>query len=141
MNVTIFDHNPNGYNSKRASIEDLLDIVRPTVATFHLTAAVEHNQIKLKNYHCFQKNGKRVKQISGFPTFVINEVEANTLKVKEGEEDEEYMSICHDHVNPQITMINFDGGQESRTSRLQILSNWTQLRKEIKEIEDRDEGV
>ena len=54
VNVTIF-HNPNGYNGKRASIGDLLDIVRPTVATFHLTAAVGHNQIKLKKLSLFSK--------------------------------------------------------------------------------------
>ena len=40
VNVTIFDNNLNGYNGKRASIGDLLDIVRPTVATFQETAVV-----------------------------------------------------------------------------------------------------
>ena len=31
-----------------------------------------------------------MKQMGGVATFVMNEVEANTLKVKEGKDDEEY---------------------------------------------------
>ena len=129
VDVTIFDNNLNGYNGKRASIGELLNSLKPTVATFQETAVVGNNQIKLKNYHCFQRNRKGVKQMGGVATFVMNEVKANALKVKEGEDDEEYLIIRLDHVNPPINIINVYGGQESRMSRQQIMASWTQLRK------------
>ena len=49
--------------------------------------------------------------MGGVATFVMNEVKANTLKVKEGEDDEEYLIIRLDHVNPPINIINVYGAQ------------------------------
>ena len=51
-------------------------------------------------------------------TFVSNEVEANTLKVKEGDENEEYLINRLDHVSPPVNMINVYGGQGGNTVQL-----------------------
>ena len=40
-----------------------------------------------------------------------------------------------------MNIINIYGGQESRMSKEDILDNWAQLRRDIKEIEDREEGL
>jgi hypothetical protein len=76
--------------------------------------------------------------MGGVATFVINEVKANTLKVKEGVENEEYLITRLDHVSPPVNIINIYGGQESRMSKEEILASWAQLRREIKEC---DEGL
>ena len=79
--------------------------------------------------------------MGGVATFVSNEVKANTLKVKEGDENEEYLINRLDHVSLPVNIINVYGGQESRMSKEEILSRWAQLRREIKQIEERDEGL
>ena len=141
MDITIYNNNLNGFNGKRASIQDLVDIVKPTVATFQETAVAGGNKINLKNYYCFQRNRKGVKQMGGVATFVSNEVKTNTLKVKEGEEKEEYLITRLDHVRPPVNIINVYGGQESRMTKEEILESWSQLRREIKDIEEREEGL
>ena len=141
VDITILNNNLNGFNGKKASIQELFDIVKPTVATFQETAVAGSNKIKLKNYYCFQRNRKGVKQMGGVATFVLNEVKANTLKVKEGEDNEEYLITRLEHVSPPVNITNDYGGQESRMSREDILESWAQLRKEIKEIEECEEGL
>ena len=49
VDLTIFNNDLNGFNGKRASIQDLLDVVKPTVATFQETAVAGSNKIKLNN--------------------------------------------------------------------------------------------
>ena len=106
VDITIFNNNLNGFNGKRASLEELINIVKPSVATFQETAVAGSNRIKLKNYYCLQRNRKGVKQMGGVATFVKNELKANTLKVKEGEDDEEYLITRLDHVTPPVNIIN-----------------------------------
>ena len=66
--ITIYNNNLNGYNGKKASIVQLFDIIKPTVATFQETAVAGSYQIKVKNYACFQRNRKGVKTMGGVAT-------------------------------------------------------------------------
>ena len=73
-NLTIYNNNINGYNGKRSSIAELLRVLEPSVVTLQETAVTGSNQIKQKNYLCFQRNRKGIKKMGGVATFVANEL-------------------------------------------------------------------
>ena len=51
-----------------------MTIVRPTNATFQETTVTGNNQMKVKDYFCFQRNREVVKSWEGVATLVENEV-------------------------------------------------------------------
>ena len=140
-NVTIYNNNLNGYNGKKASIAELLNVLQPSIVTFQETAVTGSNVIKQKNYLCFQRNRKGLKKMGGVATFVANELKQNVVKIKEGLETDEYLITRLDHVSPPINILNVYGGQESRMTRQEILDNWMRIKAEISEIKDREEGL
>ena len=80
-NLTIYNNNLNGYNGKKASIAELLQVLQPSIVTFQETAVTGSNVIKQKNYLCFQRNRKGIKKMGGVATFVANELKQNAVKV------------------------------------------------------------
>ena len=140
-NITIYNNNLNGFSGKRASIGELLNLVKPTIVTFQETAMSGNNRIKVKNYFSFQRNRKGIKTMGGVATLVANEVKQYAVKVKEGEENEEYLITRLNHVVPAINIINVYGGIEGRMSKDEVLESWTRLKKEISEIKERQEGM
>ena len=139
--ISIFDQNLNGYNGKRASIGELLNIIQPTVATFQETAIVGNNRIKVKNYFSFQRNRKGVKTMGGVATLVSNNVKQYAVKVREGEDTDEYLVTRLNHVVPAVNIINVYGGIEGRMSKQEVMESWTRLNKEITDIKERQEGL
>jgi hypothetical protein len=53
--ITIFNNNPNVFNGKRASLDKLPDVVKPTVATFQETAVAKSNKKKYNKILLFTK--------------------------------------------------------------------------------------
>ena len=70
--LTIYDCNVRGINSKKASIEFILDRDKPDICTFQETGLFGSNEIKLKNYHCSLRNRKGLKKAGGVCTAVSN---------------------------------------------------------------------
>jgi exonuclease III len=119
----------------------LLNIVKPTVATFQETNVAGDNKIKVKNYCCFQRNRKGVKTMGGVATLVANDVKAHALKVTEGENDDEFLITRLGHVVPPVNILNVYGGIEGRMSRLEVTENWVRIKKQITMIKEREEGL
>ena len=79
--------------------------------------------------------------MGGVATFVANELKQHTVRVKEGLENDEYLITRLDHVSPPVNIMNVYGGQETRMTNQEILDNWINMKAEIMEIKNRDEGL
>ena len=62
------------------------------------------------------------------------------MKVKEGEDDDEYLITRLDHVHPALNIVNVYGGQESRMSRQEVLESWGRLKVDLNAIKARNEN-
>ena len=63
------------------------------------------------------------------------------MKVKEGEDDDEFLITRLNHVVPALNIVNVYGGIENRMSKQEVLESWTRLKKEIRDIQERQEGL
>ena len=79
--------------------------------------------------------------MGGVATFVANELKQNTVKVKEGLDNDEYLITRLDHVSPPVNILNVYEGQETRMSKQEILDNWINIKAEITEIKNGGEGL
>ena len=61
--------------------------------------------------------------------------------MKEGLENDEYLITRLDHVSPPVNIMNVYGGQETRMTNQEILDNWINMKAEIMEFKNRDEGL
>ena len=78
--------------------------------------------------------------MGGVATAVQNYLKPYTVKVKEGQEDDEFLITRLDHVNPPINIVNVYGGIEGRMDNQEILENWGRLMLELEKIKDRNES-
>ena len=78
--------------------------------------------------------------MGGVATIVKNNLKAHTIKVKEGEDEDEFLITHLDHINPPINIINIYGGIEERMDNQDILETWGRLKIEIDNIKDRQES-
>ena len=75
----------------------------------------------------------------GVATVIANHLKHKTMKVAEGENEDDYIITRLDNALPAINIVNIYGTQESRTSNDEIEKSWYRLLKDIKEIENRQE--
>ena len=127
--VSMYDNNLNGFNGKKASIVQLLEVVKPTIANFQETAVSGNNQMKANNYICFQRNRKGVKTMGGVATLVSKDVKSQALRVAEGEENDEFLVIRLGHVEPAVNVINVYEGIENRRTKQEVTENWVRIKK------------
>ena len=69
-----------------------------------LADILHNNQMKVKNYFCFQRNRKGVKSMGDVATLVAKEVKGQALRVTEGENDDEFLLIRLGHVEPAVNI-------------------------------------
>ena len=138
--LTIFDCNLRGYNSKRASIDDILNRVQPDICTFQETGLFGNNTIKIKNYHSSLRNRKGLKKAGGVCTAVANYLKPHVVKVKEGDGEDEYLITRLDNVHPALNIVNIYGGQECRMGKQEVLESWGRLKVDLDLIKERDEN-
>ena len=103
--LTIYDCNICGYNSKKDSIDELLDSEHFDICTFQETGLFGNNAKKIKNYHCSLRNRKGLKKAGGICTAVANNLKPFVVKVKEGEDDDEYLITRLDNVHPALNIV------------------------------------
>ena len=116
--------------------------ISPDVITLQETNVTGNNTIKIdKRYFTSLRNRKTGKQMGGVATAVNNNLRQNTVKVGEGEGEDEYLITRVDHVYPAINIVNVYKGQESRMTTKEILENWLRLMKDVDDIMERGEGV
>ena len=126
-------------SKKKESINDIAKAEKPDVMTLNDTNLKGKLKVKVPGYFSFNKNREKFK--GGVSTVIANHLKHSALKVKEGEEDDEYIITRFDNTVPAINIVNIYGNQESRTNNDEIEKSWYRLMKDIKEIEDQNEAV
>ena len=137
--LRILNNNVGGWNSKKNSLPDILEKLKPDVCTFQETSLAGTNKIKIKNYHTNVRNRKDLKRMGGVAIAVHNHIKSHAIKVKEGEEKDEFLITRLDNINPPLNIINVYGGIEERMDRQEVLENWGRIKSEIDKIGERNE--
>ena len=138
MSLEILQSNIRGFNSKKESIKDIVKKMKPDVIILNETALRGRNKANIDGYFTFQRN-RAIKAMGGVATLVDNSLKSNTVKVTEGEKNDEYIITRIDCCKPALNIVNIYGEQEGRTGREDVLEGWTRLRKELNGIKVRGE--
>ena len=84
--------------------------------------------------------GRVGEKMGGVVTLVKNNLKAHTIKVKEGEEKDEFLITHLDHTNPPIKIVNIYGGIEERMDNQDLLETWGRIKVDLDNIKDRQES-
>ena len=79
--------------------------------------------------------------MGGVATAVKNALKSHTVKVKEGEKDDEYIITRLGHTTPAINIINIYGGIEEIMDDVEVIENWGRLKKDLDAIQSRNEST
>ena len=122
----IYHCNVRGFDSKRFSLKSILEIVQPSVITLGETLYKSNKKLNIEGYLTFNRNIQNEKG-RGISTSVCQRDSNHTLKVKDGQENDEYVITRHSQFNPPISIINVYGEQESRTDRKDVEERWLRI--------------
>ena len=92
----------------------------------------------MPGYQSYSRNRKG-KAKGGIATCILNNESKHSLKVAEGENNNEYIITRHSQFMIPVNIINVYGEQENRTSAEEIRKNWYELVEEIVKIEAKGE--
>ena len=95
--------------------------------------------MRIKHYHTCLRNRKNLKKMGGVATTIQNSLKPHTVRVKEGEDEDEFLIIRLSHMNPPLNIVNIYGSIESRTDSQEILEIWGRLKLELDKIRERNE--
>ena len=129
-----------GYNCKKASIPTLLEKLKPDICTWQETGLTGNNQIKIKGYHASLRNRKDFIKMGGVCTAVQNALKPHTVKIVEGEDDEEFLVTRIDKIKPALNIINVYGKIEDRMEAEEVLESWGRIKTELDNIQARHES-
>ena len=138
--IILFHNNIRGFTSKKESLQKIIDCVKPDIVSLNETGLNGLNKVKLYGYSSFSRNRKE-KSMGGVSTSVKEELKTHTVNIKEGDNDDEFIIICINHVKPAICIINWYGEQECRSSKEDILARWLRVKKEMETIRSRGDSV
>ena len=77
--------------------------------------------------------------MGGVATLIENHLKPNTVKVTEGEKNDEYIITRIDKCRPALNIVNIYGEQEGRIGKEEVLEGWTRLRKDLNRIKTNGE--
>ena len=107
--------------------------------TLNDTALKGNRKINLPNFFSYCKN--RLKNKGGVATVISNTLKNNTVKITEGDNDEEFIVVRFNHTTPAINVVNWYGCQEGRSTKNKIMEMWENLRKVLDDILSKSEGL
>ena len=140
--LVIMNNNVCGYNSKKSSFKNIMTTLSPDIVTLQETNVSGSNRINIdKRYFTSLRNRKTAQKMGGVATAVANSLKNNTVKVGEGQNEDEYLITRVDHIYPPINVINVYEGQESRMTTKEVFDSWMRLKKDVDQILQRKEGV
>ena len=134
----ILHTNIRGFASKKESLINVIDKVRPNCITINETGLRGQNKVKIPGYFSFSKN-RIEKCMGGVATAVTNETKEMTVKVKEGSDDDEYIITRLEQYQFPINLVNYYGEQEGRTNKEEIMKKWIRFKKDLDDIKARGE--
>ena len=130
--------NIRGFTSKQDSCLNIVKSLNPDVVTLNETHMKSKNKVSIQGYFTFGKN-RTEKEKGGVATSTRNSLKQNTVKIKEGEKDDEVIITRYDHVTVPINVINCYGEQECRTNKDEITEKWLRLKSDLDKIKLRGE--
>ena len=77
--------------------------------------------------------------MGGVATLIENHLKPNTVKVTEGEKNDEYIITRIDKCRQALNIVNIYGEQEGRIGKEEVLEGWTRLRKDLNRIKTNGE--
>ena len=122
-NLKLLHLNPRGWVSKRAAILDVIDLVKPDYVNINETQLRAGNKVNINGYTCFSKNRKE-KAGGGICSAVVNKLRDHTIRVGEGQDDDEWQELRLSHTKPAVSIFNVYGEQEGRSSREEVYARW-----------------
>ena len=137
---SIYLSNIRGYDSKRLSLQNIIGCVKPSLVVLNETHYQHGKKLKLQGYNCFNRN-RRQKCKGGIATAVVNTDAMHTLKVKEGDNDDEFLITRHSQFVTPVNVINIYGEQECRSRNDDIQKRWDRIMSEVIKIEAKNEWV
>ena len=139
-NLTIFHSHIRGFKSKCDSLEKILDIVKPDVVNLNETNVKGRNKVSHKGFHSFCRNIRETQHMGGVSTAVTDDLKPYAVKVKEGEDEDEFLITRLEHVTPPINIVNVYGEIESRCKVDEVQSRFDRLKKELDRLRINKEG-
>ena len=137
---SILHTNIRGYDSKAFSFHTIIDAKKPSVITVNETYFKNNRKMKLQGYSCFNRNRQCVNG-GGIATCVESKDAMHTLKVFEGEDNDEIMITRHSQFVVPINVVNMYVDQECRASKDAIVKKWEKVLNEITKIEAKAERI
>ena len=136
--LEIYHLNIRGLDSKIVSLKGILKTISPDIVTLNETHYVNKRRINIEGYEPFQRN-RIGKGGGGIATLVKKCHSSDTIKIKEGVDQDEYIVTKHDNFAIPINIINVYGEAESRASKQEIEDRWYRIISELKSIESKGE--
>ena len=140
ISLKIFTNNCCGFNSKKESIEkDVGEKLRPDIINLSETLLRNKAKASNKEYVSFSQNRAEGAGGGGIVTMVSNHLKAHATKVASNNNYDEYMVTRLDNVKPALNIVHVYGQTEGRAGQQQVLEGWTEILKELANIEARKE--
>ena len=121
-------------------MEAIVNAKNVDIVTINETQAVGNKYVSMPGFKSFGRNRKSTIG-GGIVTFVKNSLTNDTLKVFEGEQEDEIVITRHGQFSPAINVINVYGSQECRVVKDKISENWDTVVNEIMKIEAKGEHI
>ena len=136
----IYHCNVRGFESKKDSITGIINQVKPNILTLNETHMNGNKKPELYGYFSYARN-RPDKSMGGVATCVSNKELGNTISMKYGEGNHEYIVTRHGKFAKPISIINIYGEQEGRTGNDEVEDKWSVIIKELEVIEKRGESA
>ena len=110
----IYHCNVRGFESKKDSITAIVNQVNPNILTLNETHMTGNKKPELLGFYSYTRN-RPDKSMGGVATCVSNKELGNTISMKYGQGNQEYIITRHGQFTKPINIINIYGEQENRT--------------------------
>ena len=124
--MKILHKNIRGLRSKKESLNNVINVVDPNMILLNEHGITKKNKVNIDGYITFSKN--RNNKIMGGVSISTKKTEAqHVVKVKEGENDDEFILVRNEKYQPAINVLSIYGEQENRTSKVIVTEKWGRI--------------
>ena len=137
---TIFHSNIRGYNSKKESLNTILNKVNPNIITLNEHGLKNKQKLKIPGFNSYTRN--RVNQQGGgVSTSIVEAEKQSAVKVTDGDNSNEFIVTRHGQFKRPINIINVYGEIENRTNNDNIFDKWQKIVEQCHKILQRNEEL
>ena len=121
-------------------MQTIVNQITPSLLTINETMLKNNRKLKIPGYSCYNRNCQGVNGC-GIATCVEGKDAMHTLKVFEGENEDEVLITRHSQFSVPINICNIYGEQESRSNKDKIQDKWSKILNEVTKIEAKGEHL